>query len=147
MTLVGRGSDQTDPADFAAVMLRLAPNRGLLDEVTTLARQTGTTGAANQLLADFAAYQADAAKIGALGQGGRIGDAIAHASSARSSALEDRVDSDLSGQIAASQTRFERAAADATSSLSGLSIAIPVLTVLIAALALAGLGQRLREYR
>jgi hypothetical protein len=47
----------------------------------------------------------------------------------------------------AAQNRFTRAGADATSALSGLSVGIPLLAVLAAMLAVAGLSRRLREYR
>ena len=146
LTLVNRGSDETDPADFAGVMRTIAPNGGLLGEVSALARRTGTT-AANRLLADFASYQAEATKVAALERSGRILDAIQLASSASSSSIADRFDANLAAQIEAAQGRFASAAADATSSLSGLSLAIPVLTVVAAALALVGLRQRLGEYR
>jgi hypothetical protein len=149
LTLVNRGSDETDPADFAVVMRTLAPNRGLIGEVTALAGGTGTRDAAQQLASDFGAYQAETARIAAFEANGQIVPAInlAVRSAASPSSPADRMSANLAGQLAAAQRRFGSAAADATSSLSGLSIAIPVLTVLVAALALVGLRQRLSEYR
>lgn len=124
LTLVSRGSDETDPVDFARVMRVLSPPSGLIGEIARLARRTATTGAANQLEAQFKIF----------------------ASSPRSSSTTP-IDTNLEGQIAGAQKRFAAAAADATSSLSRLSLAIPLLTLLATVLALTGLLQRLEEYR
>ena len=59
----------------------------------------------------------------------------------------DRVSASLAGQVAAAQARFESSAADATSALSGLSVAIPVVFVVAAFLTLVGLRLRINEYR
>jgi hypothetical protein len=151
LTLVGRGSDQTYVTDSAAVSRALGPGAGsggLLGDVAGLVQRSATGGAAGELQTKFAAYQAQHARIGALEQAGRITDAIplAVATSATISAA-DRLGSYLDAQIGAAQRRFESAAADATGSLAGLSVAIPVLTVLAAGLALLGLRQRINEYR
>ena len=50
-------------------------------------------------------------------------------------------------RVQSAQREFQSRAADATSSLSGLSIAIPLLTALAAVLGLLGVRQRLQEYR
>jgi hypothetical protein len=147
LTLVNRGSDETDPADFAAVMRELAPNGGLLGGVSALARRTATSAPANRLTAEFASYQAETTQITMLESNGRILDAIKRASAASSSSIADRLNAGLAGQITTAQGRFMSAAGAAASSLSGLSVAIPVLTALAAALALIGLRQRLSEYR
>jgi hypothetical protein len=152
LTLVNRGSDETDPADFARVMRVLAPTRGsggLLAEVAALDRRTGTSGAARALDAEFASYRTETDRISGLQSSGQTPQAIALAvaSAASSSSPNDRVVANLSDQINAAQRRFERAAADATSSLASLTVSIPLLMVLAAALALLGLRQRLGEYR
>ncbi len=147
LTLVNRGSDETDPADFAAVMRELAPNGGLLGGVSALARRTGTSSPAHRLTTEFASYQAETTQITMLESNGRILDAIRRASAASASSIADRLNAGIAGQITNAQGRFMSAAAAAASSLSGLSVAIPVLTALAAALALIGLRQRLSEYR
>jgi hypothetical protein len=147
LTLVSRGSDQTDPLDFAKVMQVLSPPGGLLGQIATLNQLTGTPGAGARLSSDFEAYRMQAAQIAALQQHGQTIDAAQLASSPGAAAVENRLTSDLVGQANTAQARFERAASDASSSLSGLSIAIPVLTVLAALLAMGGLQQRLGEYR
>lgn len=140
LILASRGSDETDPADFNVVMRALAPPRGLLGAATP--SQTSTVG--RRLGAELAAYQAESAHINALEQSGEISQA---ADAAASSAHGAPLGRDLSRLTTAAQGRFSAEAGDAVAALAGLSIAIPVLTVLGAALALFGLGQRLEEYR
>ena len=147
LTLVNRGSDETDPLDFAAAMQRLGSHGGLLSEISVLAQRDGTAQAAGELQAAFAAYRSQTATITQFESSGRITQAILLATSAPATAITDRLGTNLDGQISAAQGRFTQAASDATSSLSGLGTAIPILTVMAAALSLTGLSQRLREYR
>lgn len=145
LSVVNRGTDETDALDFLAVKPVLGP---LVGEVSALARRTGTTAAANRFDSDYASYQstatliADDEKLGQLT--GAAGALALEPSAAR---ISDQVSTDLTGQISAAQTRFAHAAADATSALDGLSVAIPVITVLAAVAALLGLRQRINEYR
>lgn len=149
LTLANRGSDQTSPADFAVVMRSLAPNGGLIGEMAALSHGTGTSAAADRLSTVFDSYRAESARIAAFERNGQIVPAInlAVRSAESPSSPADRLSANLAGQIGAAQSRFTGAAGNATSSLSGLSIAIPVLTALAAALVLMGLRQRLSEYR
>jgi hypothetical protein len=149
LTLVNRGSDVIDPVDLTAVMRMLSPGNGngLLGAVSTLSGQTGSADAANRLAAEFPSHRAETSTTARLLGSGRTLDAIRHATSASSISAADRLNADLGAQLKAAQDRFTNAAADAASSLSGLSIAIPVLTVLVAGLALLGLRERLGEYR
>jgi hypothetical protein len=142
LTLVNRGTDETDPLDFAAVGRGLSP---LTREISVLARRTGTTAAAGRFDADYASYQTQADRIKDLQTKGQLAAALALEPA--TAAISDRLSGDLGGQIQASQERFARAATDATSALDGLSIAIPVITVLAAVAALLGLRQRINEYR
>jgi hypothetical protein len=149
LTLVGRGSDEASPADFQKVMSVLSPKGGMLAVVGPLAARTGTGQDAQRLAQEFADYRNQAGKVTALQDSGRIGDAIklAVADAASPSSPAARLSSDLAAQANAAQARFQSQAADATSALSGLEIAIPVLAVAAAILALVGLRQRAREYR
>jgi hypothetical protein len=128
LTLVNRGTDQTDPSDFKAVM-------GVL---TGHALTTSLAG-------DFASYNAGADRIKRLEDRGQLGTAIQQAPTL--AAMSDRLSSELTGHIDAAQGRFARSAGDAASALSGLGLAIPLITVLVATLALLGLRQRINEYR
>jgi hypothetical protein len=142
LTLVNRGTDETDPLDFTAVGRGLLP---LTREISVLARRTGTTADANRFGADYASYQAQATRIKDLQNIGQLPAALALEPA--TAAISDRLSSDLDGEIHAAQGRFGHAAADATSALDELSIAIPVITVLAAVAALFGLRQRINEYR
>jgi hypothetical protein len=146
LTLVNRGSDETDPADFAAVMRRLAPNGGLLGEASALT-SSGSSIDSNRLAVEFASYQAETARTTRLVSIGRTLGAIRQASSPASARITDRLNADLAAQFTAAQARFTSAADDAASWLAGLSVAIPVVTVLAAGLALIGVRERLTEYR
>jgi hypothetical protein len=146
LTLVNRGSDQQDPADFALVVKALG---GLVGQTAELDRRTGTSSAANTMAGAFSAYRAEHTQIAGLERSGQIEDAINAAVRAGTPghSAADLLSANLGAQISAAQLRFSHAAGDATSSLSGLSPAIPIMTVLAAALALFGLRQRIGEYR
>ena len=145
LTLVNRGTDVTDPADFGVVGRVLERPAGLIAEISALARRTETTVATQRFDNDYTAYQAKARQVMQLEDGGQLTKAILLAPQA--SAISEQLSRDLAQQTDAAQGRFTRAAADATSALSGLAFAIPLITVLAAALALVGLRQRINEYR
>lgn len=149
LTLVGRGSDEISPADFKKVMQVLSPQGGMIGAAAPLAARTGTSQDAERLAREFAAYRAQAAQVTALQGNGRTGDAIklAVADAASPSSPSATLPSDLASQAATAQARFRAQAANATSALSGLGIAIPVLAVVAAILALVGVRQRASEYR
>ncbi len=149
LTLVARGGDERDRVDFDVVTSTLAGRDGLIAQAAALARRSGAGSSADELTSAFAAYRARHAQIAAFQRDGRAIDAIAFAvrTGASPSSPADRLNANLIAQTDAAQGRFARAAADATSSLSGLSLAIPALTVLAAVLALVGLRQRINEYR
>ena len=145
LTLVNRGSDTSDQADFDSLQ---PPLGRLIGEMSVLARRTDTSASANRFDSDYAAYQAQANRIKYLeGRGRLTGSTGALALEPRTAAISDQLGDDLHGQIVAAQARFDHAAADATSALKGLSVAIPVITVLAAVAALLGLRQRINEYR
>jgi CHASE3 domain sensor protein len=147
VTLVSRGSDQTDPLDFTKVMGTLTGRGGLVIETFGLDRTRDGGAAFRRLAADFTAYQAEAERIASLQRSGELQAAAALASSPTANTITNRLDGELVAQTSAAQMRFATATADANSSLAGLSIAIPVVTAVAAALALFGLQRRLSEYR
>ncbi len=142
LALVNRGTDETDSLDRQAVNRVLPP---VVSEVSVLARRTGTTAAASRFDSDYASYQAKAAQVTNRENSGDLPGALALAPAA--GAISDQLSADLGGQITAAGRRFARSAADATSALDGLSLAIPLVTVLAGTLALLGLRQRINEYR
>jgi hypothetical protein len=145
LTLVNRGSDTVDQTDFNSVQPVLG---GLIGEISVLARRTHTGAEANRLNGDYASYLAQANLIkGREKNGLLVGDRGALALEPTTAAISDRLSNGLNGQIRAAQERFDGTASAATSALSGLSLAIPVITVLAAVAALLGLRQRINEYR
>ena len=145
LVLVNRGTDVIDPLDFARVSDVLASPRGVLAEISVLARRTGTTVAAHRIDAEYASYQAKTHELTVLEGGGQLTSAIGLAPQAAT--ISEQMSHDLAQQIDAAQGRFTRAAGDATSSLDGLAFAIPLITALAAILALIGLRERINEYR
>jgi hypothetical protein len=128
LALVNRGTDVTDPQDFAKV------KRVLLDR-----------GLASRIGPGFPSYLTLADRVQSLEAGGQLGPAIALDPTA--SDLSDHLAAGLTQRIAIAQDRFAGSASGAASALSGLWLAIPLITVLAAALALLGLRQRINEYR
>ncbi len=145
LELVNRGTDVIDPLDFAKVSGVLDRPGGLIAEISVLARRSGTTAAAHRFDGDYAAYQAKAHQLTRLENRGQLKAAIRLAPQA--SVISERMSHDLAQQIDAAQARFTRAAVDATSSLTGLALAIPLITALATVLMLVGLRRRINEYR
>ncbi len=147
LTLVNRGSDEIDPLDFSVVMKALAPPAGLLERAASAVAQQSGTAASRALLTQFAGYTRETERITRLEGEGRVADAITLASSPQAATDAAAPTKTLVAQTETAQGRFATEAESATGALSGLSVGIPLLTVLAAALALLGLRQRLEEYR
>lgn len=148
LALVNRGSDQRDRTDFEAVMRTLGPSPArdaVITELSALAGRTGMQGAGRALASDFARYRAETGQINRLQDRGQLIPALRSAPAA--SSISDRMTANLTGQIAAAQSRFASAARSASSDLDGLSVAIPLIAALTAVLAVFGLRQRIIEFR
>jgi hypothetical protein len=145
LTLVNRGSDELDPLDFKHVMAHLGGPSGLVAETAARVRQAGEFAAAAALTRGFDQYQALSGRISGYENQGLTADAIRIAPGA--AAVASELSGNLAEQTRSAQHRFTSAADSATGSLSGLSIAIPLLTAVAAILALFGLRERLQEYR
>jgi hypothetical protein len=148
LTLVNRGTDEGDPLDLIAVMGALAPpggGPGLINEVRVLARRTGSAAATSRFLAEFNTYRAETTRLSALEKSGQITTALSSSTGAAFTATQ--MSAALGSQISAAQARFERHAADGTSALGGLGLALPLLTAFAAVLALLGVRQRINQYR
>ncbi|HEY1508345.1 MAG TPA: hypothetical protein VGF93_05050 [Solirubrobacteraceae bacterium] len=149
LILASRGSDETDPADLAGVMRMLSPHGGLIAEIDSLASRTGETRGTARMAQEFDAYRSQTQRISDLQNRGTVVSAVDLAAtvSARQSAPASRLSIDLRTQIAAAQSHFTREASDATSALTGLAFAIPVLALVAAVFALVGIRERRNEYR
>lgn len=128
LTLVNRGTDQIDPLDFTAATRVLTTSR-----------------LAPPLTASLIAYRAAGDRVQQLERGGGLASAIQQAQGVAT--ISHQLSGELAGESAAAQSRFIVAANDAASSLSGLGLAIPLVSVLVAVLSLLGLRQRINEYR
>jgi hypothetical protein len=152
LALVARGGGEASLRDFDAVTRRLGSSgesASLLGEAAAIARRSGSAAVIDGLSGTFARYLAVHRRVVALETNGRFNDAVnlAVGSHAQELSLSDALNSGLVQEISAAQRRFASAAGDATSALGGLWLAIPLLSVLFAALALYGVLQRLGEYR
>jgi hypothetical protein len=152
LALVARGGGEASLTDLDAVTRRLGSSgepASLLGEAAAIARRSGSAAAVDRLSASFARYLAVHRRVVALETNGRFNDAVnlAVGSAAKEVSISDSLNSGLGQQISAAQRRFAAAAADATSALGGLWLAIVLLSVLFAGLALYGVLQRLGEYR
>ena len=128
LTLVNRGTDQVDPLDFTAVT-----------------RVLTTSPIAAPLRSRFVSYRAAADRIQQLELGGQLETAIHQLPPV--ARMSEQLSGELGQQITSADARFTHAVGDAASDLSGLGLAIPLVTVLVAVLSLLGLRQRINEYR
>jgi hypothetical protein len=152
LALVARGGGESSLDDFNAVASHLGSARAptsLLGQAAAIAKRSGSASAVDSLSGSFDHYLALHRHVVALETNGHFTSAVALAVGTRGQELSqsDALSEDLVGQIRVAQQRFGSAATDATSSLNGLWLAIPLLTALFAGLALYGLLLRLREYR
>jgi len=128
IALVNRGTDDTDPLDFSTVT-------GILT----------TSPIAVPHRSAFAFYRAAGDRVQQLEEQGQLELAITQLGPVAD--MSKQLSKQLDGEIKAADARFTRAAGDAASDLSGLGLAIPLVTVLVAVLTLLGLRQRINEYR
>ena len=152
LALAERGGNETRLADFEAVAARLgSPSQpsSLMGAAGAITRGASSTVAAEGLAEDFDRYLAVHRRVVGLETNGRFTQAVdlAVGPQQKEVSLADELNSELATEIAGAQRRFEGAAGDANSALDGLWLAIPVLGLLVAALALYGVLERLREYR
>jgi hypothetical protein len=128
LALVNRGTDVTDPEDFAEVEHVLA-----------------SSGLTNHIGPGYRTYLSVTKQTQDLERNGQLGAAIGRERSA--SDIADSMSAGLGSRIRAAQRSFTTSAADASSALDGLGLAIPLITALAAVLILLGLRQRIIEYR
>lgn len=128
LTLVNRGTDEIDPLDFTAV---------------TRVLSAGPIAA--PLTSRFASYRVAGDRVQQTEAQGLLEPAISQLRPV--AAMSQQLSDQLGREITAADARFKHAAGDAASALSGLGLAIPLITVLVAVLSLLGLRQRINEYR
>ena len=152
LSLVARGGGQEHLADFDAVMEALLGDQageGLTREAAAVARRTGSSDEVAALAATLDRYRMLHEEIAAMEANGDFDGAIrrAVAPGAKQARVSEQLNAELGKQITSAQERFDAEAADATSALKGLWIAIPLLVTLATGLGLLGLRARIVEYR
>src|SRR4051812_13035317 len=149
LALIGRGSDTTSLEDFDRAMIALRGKRaggGLLGEAQRVAERSATAGSLAAVRASLARFERAHAGVAARESRGDYTGAVrtyirGELRVARS------LDAALESGTRAAQRRFATNADRASSSVRGLHFGIPLLALAIAALAVLGLSQRVREYR
>jgi hypothetical protein len=151
LALIASGSGTQYLADFAAVSRDLGSvhGSGLLGGAWTLAKRSGSTAGIERISDDFSRYDTIHAHLLADEQAGQWqnADVLAVGPNAPEAVRADNLNTELVQQINAAQSRFSRHAASASSALAGFGLAIPLLIAAGTLLGLAGLRQRIKEYR
>jgi hypothetical protein len=142
LALVARGSGQSYVADFKASTDELSQ---LLPQATKL------TGAQPQILADYKTYLAAHNEVRRLDDSGDPAGAVNLAVVSTDLTAEHptftRLNNALATGVDETHGRFTTHASSARGALSGLNYGIPILIILGALLALAGIQQRINDYR
>jgi hypothetical protein len=150
LTLVARGSGADFEKDFGDAMTRLAGpdgNGGLLKQARDRASDPTAVDAA---LSDARAWRDAHQKVRGLDDGGKYLDAVKLAiggDPAGAAAAFNKLDGDLSRGITDANGVFDREAGAANDGFAGAVPGFAVLTLLLLAGVVYGLGQRIAEYR
>jgi hypothetical protein len=153
LTLVARGSGAAFEKRFADAMTRLVGENGsggLLGQARGEATDPAGRAAADVALADARQWRTVHADIRRLDDDGDYVGAVGLAVGAdRNSAANvfGRLDTDLARGITHGSDRFSREANRAGGVLSGVSVGIGALTVLLMLCVVAGMQRRIVEYR
>jgi hypothetical protein len=147
--LIERGTELEHQADFDAVIASMDGSEGsagLLDQATQLASRTGTTEAVDQIRGLWDQYLAVDRYLRDLEDAGEYKRAVRAAvgAEARVAAQLDRA---LEDEIDAARDRLDAAASSARSDVRWLAAVVLAATALAAALVVAGLWARMKEYR
>ena len=143
LALIGRGSDTTGVKDFERAAAAL---RGLLADARRAAARSGSSSGVAAASTALARVEAVHRVVARREHDGDFPNAL-KAYRRREGPQAQRLDTTLDAQTSAAQRRFSSHAGDATSAVTGMRFAIPLLAVVIALLALQGLALRIREYR
>lgn len=151
LTLIDNSGDDSFQADFLALQRRLGPGPGTLLTAAAVAAD-GSPGAApaSAAVRTAPAWFTAHRQVRVLDNTGLHARAIQQAigtGPATSGALFSRLEGNLSAAIRADQAVFGAQARAATGAYTGLEAGIVILTVVMAAACVRGLGRRLAEYR
>jgi hypothetical protein len=151
LTLIDAGGDDSFQADFSAVQRLLGPGPGsLLTSAQISARGSPADDAASAAAGLAPAWYAAHRTVRSLDDHGRHRQAIIQATvpgSTHSGTLFLRLDTALNRGIAMDEAFFTARAASGQQAFAGLLPGIIVLSLIMAAGCVRGIGQRLAEYR
>ncbi len=151
LTLIDAGGDDAFQADFTAVQHRLGPGPGtLLTGAVTAARGGPGAGSAMAAASAATAWYAAHRTVRSLDDNGKHTQAVQQVTRSgpgHSGTLFARLDSSLTGAIAADQAVFRSHAVAGRDAFTGLEAGVIVLSLVMAAASARGLSQRLAEYR
>jgi hypothetical protein len=149
LVLSERGSANDRVADFDALMKRLGGtdgSGGLLGDARVVASRRGDTGAVDEARRRFRTVMGQHTAVRTADDDSRYIDAVHQATTTEAEAFT-ALDRSLRSEIAAAQRRLEAQVADAQRGFDVLTLAVPLLLLLAAALVLVGFQRRIAEYR
>ncbi|HEY5357970.1 MAG TPA: hypothetical protein VIJ82_09845 [Streptosporangiaceae bacterium] len=151
LTLIDAGGDDSFQADFKAVQHQLGPGSGtLLTDAVTAARGSPGAGSAAAAATTATAWYAAHRTVRFLDDNGKHTQAVRLAATpgpGHSGTLFARLDSSLTGAIAAEQVVFRSSAVAGRDAFTGLEAGVIVLSLIMAVGCARGLSRRLAEYR
>lgn len=143
--------------EFEAIARRLGTGEsrsafesdGLLAFAARIARRSGSSDGVDTMYASYRDFRRVHDRVRVLEENGDISAAVKLAVSPNGDGTRafDALNSGLRAELATARRSFARAAADARGALRDLEPGIPLLTVAVTLLTLAGLRQRLEDYR
>jgi hypothetical protein len=148
LTLVAHGNGASFEADYVKASGQL---RDELQRAAGQAADPAVRGVLRDAVAKASQWHSVHVKLRAADDGGRYGDAVTLAigtqDPAGAAALSAAVDADLAKAIAAASAEFDRDAARAGRALTATGLGFAALVLLLLAGAVAGIRQRIDEYR
>ncbi|MDF0529802.1 hypothetical protein P0W64_09440 [Tsukamurella sp. 8F] len=147
LTLVARDGGAEYEKDYTAAY---SNGKGMLDRALSIATDPHVTREVRAARDAQTQWNGAHEAIRSSDDGGDYGAAVQRAIGTEpdgAASAFDKVDTSLSSAIAATSGAFERNVADAHDTLTGAVWGVIILAVLTAAAAVAGLWQRLKEYR
>jgi len=150
LTLVARGSGAEFEAHYAKVRDQLTGDGGLLGQASGLATDdtvSGKISAANTGLGDWHKVHVEIRKLDDAGDYAKAVQLAIGPQDEGAAVRFDQVDANLREAIAATTATFDDEVSQASNALTGTVIGVIILALVMAAGSVAGIWQRLKEYR
>jgi hypothetical protein len=150
LTLVARGSGAEFEAHYAKVRDQLTGNGGLIGQASDLATSDTVSARIDNAKTGLTSWHEVHVEIRKQDDAGAYADAVQLAigpADDGAAAQFDEVDKNLREAIAATTTTFDDEVSQAANALTGTVIGVVLLALVMAAGSVAGIWQRLKEYR